>query len=159
MPTADRTTLRAALDQLVIKLRANLVAAPPTTTKPFHAVHVGAPGSTDHPRPFLAVNLAGARPIATVDGDRIMEVKITTRIVSDVTAADPYGTILDHVGATDDYLDSLIGLGIIDGAEGFDDREWTFDDSKIRSGPRTLSATAKQTLIVKIQRNQNQTSA
>lgn len=159
MPTPDRTTIRAALDQLVIKLRANLVASPPTTTKPFHAVHVGAPGATDHPRPFLAINLIRARAIATVDGDRIMEVEIAARVVADVTGADPFDTILDRVGATDDYLDSLIGTGIIDGAEGFDDRVWTFEDAKTRSGPRTLSATAKQTLIVKIQRNQNQTPA
>jgi len=159
MPTPDRTTIRAALDQLVVNLRANLVASPPTTTKPFLAVHVGSPGATDHPRPFLAINLTGARAIATTDGDRIMDVEITMRIVTDVTSADPFGTVLDHVGATDDYLDSLIGTGIIDGAEGFDDRAWTFDDAKTRSGPRTLSASAKQTVIVKIQRNQNQTPA
>ncbi len=159
MPTPDRTTIRAALDQLVVNLRANLVASPPTTTNPFLAVHVGAPGATDHPRPFLSIDLTGAKRIATVGGDRIMEVEIAARIVTDVTSADPFGMILDHVGATDDYLDSLIGTGILDGAEGFDDRAWTFDDATIRSGPRTLSAMANQTLIVKIQRNQNQTPA
>lgn len=159
MPTADRTTVRAALDELVAKLRANLVANPPTTTKPFNAVHVGAPGVADHPRPFLTINLTRARPIATVDGDRIMEVEVAAGIVVDETGADPFGTILDHLAAIGDYLDSLIGIGIIDGAEGFDDREWTFHDAKERSGPRTLFATSKQTLVVKIERNQNQTPA
>ncbi len=159
MPTLDRTTIRTAIDELVTKFRSNLVASPTTTAKPFHAVHVGAPSVSDHPRPFIAINLIRARPIATVDGDRIVEVQIAARIVTDVTGTDPFGAILDHLGATDDYLDSLIGTGIIDGAEGLENRAWTFDDAKVRSGPRTLSATGKQTLIVKIERNHNQTPA
>lgn len=88
-----------------------------------------------------------------------MEVMIAMRVVADTTGQDSIGTILDHIGATEDHLDSLVGVGLIDGAEGFDDRAWSFEDTKVRSGPRIVAATAKQTFVVKIQRNQNRTPA
>jgi len=159
MPTADRTTIKAAIDELVNKLRTNLAAVPPTATKPLRRVEVGDAGTQEYPRPFLTVRLIRARPIGIVDDDKVMEVTTALRMVTDVSASDPHGAMLDKLGALDDYLDSIRAGGVIAGAEGFDDRAWTFDYPRATSGSRVASAEATQTFVVKVQRTFNRVPA
>lgn len=159
MPTTDRTTIKAAVAALVTKLRTNLVANPTTASKPFRRVEAGKTTVEEFARPFLAVHLTQARPIGVTDNDKLVEVSATLRIVTDVTQADPHDALLDKVGATDDYLDSLIDPGVIDGAEGFDDRTWTFDFPRTTAGARVAVAEASQRFTVKIERLQNREPA
>jgi len=161
MPTADRTTIKAAIDELINKLRTNLAAIPPTATKPFRRVEVGDSGAAgeEYPRPFLTVRLVRARPIGIVDDDKVMEVTTALRMVTDVSASDPHGAMLDKIGALDDYLDSIRDGGVIAGAEGFDDRVWTFDYPRATSGSRIAAAEATQTFVVKVQRTFNRVPA
>ena len=155
MPTADRTTIKAAIDELVNKLRTNLAANPPTTAKPFRRVEVGDAGTEEYPRPFLTVHLVRARPIGVVDDDKAMEVTAALRMATDVSASDPHGAMLDKIGAVDDYLDAIRDSGVLAGAEGFDDRVWTFDYPRGTSGSRVATAEATQTFVVKVQRAYN----
>jgi hypothetical protein len=159
MPTTDRTTIKAAIDELVNKLRTNLASIPPTVTKPFRRVEVGDAGTQEYPRPFLTVRLVRTRPIGMVDDDKVMEVTTALRMVTDVSASDPHGAMLDKIGALDDYLDSIRNSGVIAGAEGFDDRVWTFDYPRATSGSRVASAEATQTFVVKVQRTFNRLPA
>jgi len=155
MPTADRTTIKATVTELVTKLRANLVADPITAAKPFRRVEIGDAGFEEYPRPFLNVALTRMRTIGAMDDDNLVEAAARLRLVTDVTAADPHAAILDKIGAVDDYLDSLIDTGVIEGAEGFDDRVWTINYPKATAGARVATAEATQTFIVKVQRGQN----
>ena len=159
MPTADRTTIKAAIDELVSKLRTNLAAIPPTATKPFRRVEVGDAGTEEYPRPFLTVRLIRARPIGIVDDDKVFEITTTLWMVTDVSASDPHGAMLDKIGALDDYLDSIRNSGVIAGAEGFDDRVWTIDYPRTTSGSRVASAEATQSFVVKVQRTFNRVPA
>ena len=159
MPTADRTTIKAAIDELVNKLRTNLAANPPTATKPFRRIEVGEAGTAEYPRPFLTVRLVRARPIGVVDDDKVLEIATGLRMVADVSASDPHGAILDKIGALDDYLDTIRDSGVIAGAEGFDDRVWTFDYPRATSGSRVAAAEATQTFVVKVQRTYNRVPA
>ncbi len=159
MPTPDRTTIKAAIQQFVTLLRTNLVAEPPTATRPFRRVEVGDSGSQEYPRPFLTIGLARTRPLATADGDKVIEVALELRLVTDVTTADPHDAVLDKIGAIDDYLDGLIPAGVIDGAEGFDDRVWAMEYPKATSGARVAAATGTQTFVVKVQRGYNRLPA
>ena len=159
MPTPDRTTIKATIDELVTKLRTNLVADPPTASKPFRRVEVGGAGVEEYPRPFLTLLLTRTRPISVTDNDRLVEVSMTLRMVTDLSASDPHAAMLDTIGAVEDYFDGILDTGVIDGAEGFDDREWTFDYPRATAGARTASATATQTFIAKVQRGQNREPA
>lgn len=159
MPTPDRTTLKAAVQQFVTVLRANLTAEPPTAAKPLRRVESGASGWQEYPRPFLTVRLARVRPIATVDQDKVFEVVMELRLVTDVAGSDPHDAVLDKVGALEDALDALIPAGVLDGAEGFDDRAWTIEYPKTTSGTRVAAARAEQTVIVKVQRGKNRLPA
>jgi hypothetical protein len=159
MPTADRTTLKAAIEELTDKLRTNLTAEPPTAAKPFRrvAVHVG--GIDEFPRPFLALHLTRARPVSIVDDDRLFEVTMSLRVVTDVSASDPHAALLDPIGALEDCMDGLVDIGVIEGAEGFDDRAWAFDYPKATAGARVAAASATQTFVVKVERAQNREPA
>jgi len=159
MPTADRTTIRAALEELATKLRTNLSADPPTAAKPFRRVAVGPGDPASHPRPFLAVRVVRTRLATTVNDDKAIEVTVALRVVTDVTTADPNGAVLDQAGAVEDYLDSIRETGILLGAEGFDDRAWSFETPKATSAARVVAAEATQTLIVKVQRTFNRATA
>ncbi len=157
--TPDRTTIRAAIDELVSKLRTNLVASPTTATKPFANVEIGTDGVEASPRPFLTASLRRTRPVSVTDNDKIIEVAMTLHIVTDVTASDPHAAVLDKIGAVDDYLDSLIDTGVLDGAEGFDDRAWKLDYPHTTSGARVVTASAMQSFVVTVERNQNRVPA
>ena len=157
--TPDRTTIKAAATTLVSLLTSNLVADPPTAAKPFRGVTVGAAGVEELARPFLSVLLTKARPAATTNDDKLMEVTLILRVVADATAADPHAAMLDAVGAVDDYFDSVRDVGLIDGAEGFDDRTWNFEYPKATSGARVVTAQATQTMVVKVERGFNREPA
>ena len=159
MPTEDRTTILATLDELLSKLRANLIADPPTTAKPFRSVSVSREQAEGVARPLLSLNLSRVRPIATVDGDKLFRVEMSLRVVVDAAPGDPHTAVLDTVGAVDDYLDGLIDTGVLEGAEGFDDREWTFEHSRATSGTPMASASAAQSFVVKVERGQNRLPA
>jgi hypothetical protein len=153
--TADRTTIKATFDELLAKLRANLVADPPTTVKPFRRIAVGEFGVIEFPRPFMAVQLVRARAIGQVDGDRLVETSMELQLIMDVAGVDAHGELLNRVAAVEDYFDSLIDTGVIEGAEGFDDRVWTLAEPKTTSGVRVATASARQTCVVKVEREAN----
>lgn len=159
MPTPDRTTIRAAVDELVNKLRSNLTADPPTATRPFRSLVLGDVGHESAARPFLGLRLVQARTMGATGDDRIFEVSLVSMIVTDVTAGDPHGAMLDKIGAYEDYLDSLRDTGVIVGAEGLDEREWEFSFPKESAGPRVLMAEAEQSIVVKVQRQFNRVPA
>ncbi len=159
MPTSDRTTIKAAIEELATKLRTNLTADPPTAAKPFRRVEIAEAGVEEYPRPFLTLLLARTRPISVTDNDRLVEVSMTLRMVTDLSASDPHVAMLDTIGAVEDYFDGILDTGVIDGAEGFDDREWSFDYPRATAGARMASATATQAFIVKVQRGQNREPA
>jgi hypothetical protein len=159
MPTADRTTVRAAVDDLVSKLRVNLAANPPTPGKPIRGVAVGNVGSEEFARPYLGIYVVRSRAIAATSDDRMVEVILVARIVADATATDAHGVVLDQIGAIEDYLDSLRDLGVHVGAEGLDNRDWEFQYPKPTAGARVITAEAEQTLIVKVQRAFNRVAA
>jgi hypothetical protein len=155
MPTLDRTTIRAAVDELVSKLRSNLVADPPTASKPFRKIEAGT-GEVEHfSRPFLTVRAVRARAATVVDDDKVVELTVEMRIVADIAGNDPYTAVYDQIGAVEDYLDSIRDTGILDGTAGFDERTWALETSKASSGARVSVATAQQTLMVKVQRGFN----
>lgn len=157
--TPDRTTIKATIQELANKLRTNLVADPPTAAKPFRQVEVGETGVEAYPRPFLSLSLSKVRPAATVDNDKAVEVTMTLGVVTDVSAADPHSEILDKVGAVEDYLDSIIDTGVIEGAEGFDHRVWTFEYPRATAGARVARADATQAFVVKVERGYNRVPA
>lgn len=159
MPTTDRTTIRAAIDQLESSLRANVVANPPTAQKPFRQVLVGSIKEVESPRPFLVLQLTRIRPVATMDDDKLHEVTMAVHVVTDVSTTNPHDLVLDQIGAVEDYLDTLIDTGVLEGAEGFDDRTWTFEYPRTTSGARIASASATQSFLVKVQRQQNRVPA
>lgn len=159
MATADRTTIKAAIEELTTKLRTNLVADPPTATKPFRRVEIADTGVEEYPRPFLTLLLTRTRPVGVADNDRLVEVTMTLRVVTDVAASDPHAAMLDTIGAVEDYFDSILDAGVIEGAEGFDDRAWTFEYPRATAGARVASATATQTFVVKVERGQNREPA
>ncbi len=159
MSTPDRTTIKAAIEELTSKLEANLVADPPTAAKPFRRVAVTAGGAGEHPRPFITLQLRRAGPIGATDNDKLIRVSMTLRIVTDATAADPHEAVLDRIGAVEDYFDGIVDTGVIEGAEGFDDREWAFEYPRATAGARVASATAEQTFVVKVEREHNREPA
>lgn len=159
MPTADRTTIKAAIAELAARLRDNLTADPVTTAKPFRRVEVGDAGVGEYARPFLTLLLTRSRPIGVIDGDKLVEATMRLRVVTDVVAADPHAAMLDKLGAVEDCLDALIDTGVIEGAEGFDDRVWTFTYPRTTSGARVATAEATQTFVVKVERGQNREPA
>lgn len=159
MPTADRTTLKAAIEGFTEKLRTNLAGDPPTAAKPFRRVAVHAGGVDAFPRPFLALHLTRTRPVGIVDNDKLVEVTMSLRMVTDVGGADPHAAMLDPIGAVEDYLDSLIDIGVLEGAEGFDDRVWTLEYPKTTAGARVATASGTQSFVVKVERGQNREPA
>lgn len=159
MPTADRTTVRAAVDELIVKFRGNLVAEPPTAAKPFRRVEAGLGQAEDYPRPFLALRVTSIVPIGVTDDDKIMEATATMQAVIDATNADAQAGMLDAVGAIDDYLDSIHDTGVIEGSEGFDRREWRLQYSKTTAGSRVVSAEAAFQFVVKVKRGSNRVSS
>jgi hypothetical protein len=155
----DRTTIKAVVDELTTKLTDNLVADPPTAVKPFRRVEVANAGFEEYPRPFLALLLTRTGPVGVTQNDKLIEVTMTLRIVTDVSATNPHAAMLDKIGALDDYLDSIIDAGVLEGAEGFDDRVWAFEYPGTTAGARVAAATATQTFVVKVQREQNRVPA
>jgi len=147
------------MDQVLALLRANLVASPPTTVKPLRRVEAGQVDAETGPRPMLGVTLAAARPVAAVDDDKVWEATVQLAVIVDLIAADAHGGMLDVVGAVEDYLDSLIDAGIVEGANGLDDRAWKFEYPTVRAGARVGIAKAAQTFVVRVQRAQNRVPA
>lgn len=157
--TPDRTTIKAAIKELTTKLRTNLVADPPTATKPFRRVEVGSVGFQEYPRPFMALQLTHTEPVGATENDKLVAVSIVLRVVTDVASSDPHDAVLDKIGAIEDYLDSIVDTGVIEGAEGFDDREWSFEYPSTTAGARVASAKATQSLVVKVERGNNRQPA
>ena len=159
MPTADRTTIKAVIEDLTTKLRANIVADPPTDSRPFRKMEIAAAGVEEYPRPFLTLQLIRSRVVGVTDNDKLLEVTMSFRLVTDVSALDPHAAILDKIGAVEDYFDSLIDIGVLDGSEGFDNRIWKIDYPKTTSGSRVGVALAEQSFVVKVERQQNREPA
>ena len=157
--TPDRTTIKAALDELLSKLRANLVADPPTASKPLRRVADGPTGTTEFPRPFMAVCPDRTKVLGVCDNDKVIEVQMALRVVTDVSAADASGGLLDVVGAVDDYFDGIVDSGVLEGAEGFDNRAWSLDYPPTTVGARVACAEAAQTFVVKVERGYNREPA
>ncbi len=159
MPTPDRTTIKTAVDALVTALQTNLVADPPSGSRPFRAVLTQAAEPTASARPFMAVSLAKAEPIGVSRGDKLFAVTGVMRLVVDVTGEDTHAALLDAIGAVEDYLDSIVDTGVIEGASGFDDRVWTFEYPKSQAGARVAVAEARHAFVVRVERAFNRTAA
>ncbi|MCO6437852.1 MAG: hypothetical protein J5J06_12240 [Phycisphaerae bacterium] len=159
MSTPDRTTIKAAVDALAAGLRSGLIADPPTAAKPFRRVEVGLSGVQEYPRPFLTLTLTRVRPIGSVDGDRLMRVSLSLRVVSDVNNGGVHDALLDRIAAVDDHLDGLVQAGLIEGADGLDDREWQLDYPKTTAAARVASATSTMSFVVRVERFFNRAGA
>lgn len=159
MPTPDRTTLRATVEALAGHLRASLTAEPPTAAQPLRVVVAGAAGGGEHPRPFLSLALTRMRPATALDGDRVFAATMTLRLVADVIVSDTLSALLDAIAAVEDAFDALVDDGLLEGAEGFDEREWSFEYPRTTAGARVAVAIATQTFVVKVQRAFNRTPA
>jgi len=155
--TPDRSTIKTAVQELVLALSTNLVADPLTAVKPFRRVDEGPPSPSQYPRPFLSVWLTRSEPTALTEGEKVQRVTARLRAVVDVVGDDPHDAILDTVGAVDDYFDSLISgaTGITDGADGFEDRTWTYTYPAGSTGGRMASAECELSFIVKVERGFN----
>lgn len=157
--TPDRTTIKAAFQRLVTLLRDNLTAEPPTATKPFRRVEEGPTGVIEYPRPFLTAWLTKAAPLGVADNDKLLRVQVALRAVTDITGDDPQAALLDPLGALEDYLDSIVDAGVLEGAEGFDDCIWTFEYPTSTSGARVGTARGALSFVVKIEREHNRLPA
>lgn len=157
--TPDRTTVKLAIDALTTQLRDNLVAEPPTVTRPLRRVEVCHAGIEEFPRPFLTLLLTRTKPAGAIDNDKLVEVTMTLRLVTDVSASVPHEALLDRIGVIDDYFDSIIDIGVTEGAGGFDGRVWTFEYPRGAAGSRVAAATATETFVVKVEREQNRVPA
>lgn len=159
MPLTDRSTLRLVMDEVLSLLRANLVADPPTGARPFRRVEAGAVAAESGPRPLLGVTLVKARAAAALDDDKVWEATTQLAVVVDLTAADAHGGMLDAVAAVEDGLDALREVGVVAGADGLDDRAWSFEVPAPRAGPRTGVAKATQTFVARVGRGANRAPA
>jgi hypothetical protein len=158
-PTPDRSTVQSAIDALVSRLGDNLVANPPAPDRPFRCVEVSDATSDEFPRPFLTLRLTRTRLVSTFDNDMLVEVVAAMRVVTDVSASNPHAALLDQVGAVDDELDGIVDAGLIEGAQGFDDRGWSFEYPRGAAGSRVACATATLVFVVKIEREHNRAAA
>jgi len=159
MPKADRTTIRATVDALITRLASGVVGDPPTPDKPFTRIVAGKVEPTSCARPFAAVAITGHRPVATIDGDRLFTVTLELSVVADIVDAQPQRPVLDLVAAVEDYMDSIVDTGVIEGASGFDDRDWAVLYPRERAGARVVSAVSKQSFVVRVERTFNRAAA
>ena len=157
--TPDRTTIKAAFQCLVELLRDNLTAEPPTAGKPFRRVEEGPAGVIEYPRPFLSVWLTKVEPLGTIDNDKVLQVEVALRALTDVAGDDPQAALLDALAALEDHLDSILDTGVLEGAEGFDDCAWTFEYPAATSGVRVGVARGSLSFVVKVEREHNRVPA
>lgn len=157
MPTPDRTTLKSALQALLDDLRQGLQADPPTAAKPFRRIEAGDPKAQEYPRPFLALKLTQVQPVATTEGDRLFRANLAMRLVTDVLSAEPLTTLLDAIGAVEDYFDGLQAdeHELSAGADGLDDRTWQVTYPAGTAASRLAEASCTQTLMVRVERGFN----
>ena len=151
----DRSTIRAVLDKLETRFNVKLVADPPTASKPFRKVIEGEAGFVEHARPFITIRATRPRSIGVTQDDKVMEVTVVCRLVTDVLESGPNAALFDKVGAVDDYFDSIVEGGLLEGAEGLDNRVWEFGYPKTPSGARVAFADCTQTFVVKVARGSN----
>ena len=59
------------------------------------------------------------------------------KLVTDVIGSATHAALLDLIAVVEDYMDGIVDTGVIGGASGFDDREWTFDYPRATSLRRT----------------------
>ena len=152
---ADRSKIKLVVEKIKSQFDSKLVADPPTATKPFRKVIEGEATFVEHARPFITIMAIGAKTISVTDDDKMIEVTVLCRLVTDVLEAGPTDELFDKVGAVDDYFDSIIAGGMIDGAEGFDARSWKFGYPRETSGARVAFAECTQTFVVKVDRSDN----
>lgn len=157
MATPDRTTIKATMQGLMAALRDNLQADPPTATKPFRRIEEGEVRFSEYVRPFLTVRLVKTEPASATEGDKVWQATIAMRLVTDVVSGDPHDAILDAVGAVEDCFDSLLTGedNVVEGADGFDDRLWSFVYPAGSAGVQVAEATCQQTVVVKVERGYN----
>ena len=157
MATADRTTVKVSMQSLLTALRDNLQADPPTAGKPFRRIEEGEVRFSEYVRPFMTVRLVKTAPSSSTEGDKILKATVAMRLVTDVVSDDPHDAILDAVGAVEDYFDSLLTdeYNVVEGADGFDDRVWSFVYPAGSTGVQVAEASCQQTFIVKVERGYN----
>jgi len=153
----DRTTIKAAVQELVSQLRDGLTASPPTAGKPFRAVRAGFDGPEAAARPFLAVRLSKATPSAALEGDKVFDCTAVLRLVTDIAAADAHDELLDKAAAVEDFFDGLLAAeaSVVEGADGFDDRSWTYSYPSGTVGGGTAAAECTMTCRVRVERGAN----
>jgi len=151
-----RNTIKAAMDRLRNRFETKLVADPPTLAKPFRKVIEGDAGAVEHARPFVTIRAGRSRPIGVSEDDKLIEVTIHSRIVTDVTEASPNDALFDKVAAVDDYFDGIIEAGLLAGVDGLDHRTWVFGYPESKAGARVASAECTQSFVVRVAREANQ---
>ncbi len=157
MATSDRTTVKATVQALLAEMRAGLVADPPDGEAPFRGIEEGFARYDEYVRPFMTVRILETTAVTAVEGDKIVRVTFDMRLVTDVLSDDPHDAILDAVGAVEDFFDGLLTGEdeIIEGADGFDDRSWSFKYPSGSTGPLAAEASCRQTCLVKVERGYN----
>jgi len=157
VPTADRTTIKAAVQSLVAVMRSDLTAEPPTAAKPLRRVEEGPARFGEYVRPFMTVSLSQMEPLASIEGDKIWRASLVLRIVTDVMSGDPHSVLLGAVAAVEDFFDDLMADEdeVIEGADGFDDRTWTLGYPAGSTGSAAAEASCKQSFVVKVGRGEN----
>lgn len=155
MPSSDRTTLSAAIAALVDELSDRLVADPPTPSSPLRRIIAGAASVEGAVRPVMAVRLSRVRTLSAADDDRLMEASIALLLATDAGEADAHERVLALTGAVEDALDALRETGVIEGADGLDDRSWDVRFAAGAAGSRVATAEAAVGLVVRVAREDN----
>ena len=157
MATADRTTVKATIQALMTGLRSNLKSDPPTLNKPFRRIEEGQASFGEYVRPFMTVRIVEIEPVGTSEGDKLLRVTLAMRLVTDVVSDDPHDSILDAVGAVEDYFDELYvdEILVADGADGFDERTWTLGYPTGAAGAQAAEASCRQSFVVRVEREYN----
>lgn len=155
MPTTDRTTLSAAMAAMVDELRKRLVGDPPTSSHPLRRIIAGAAGVEGAVRPVMAVRLARVHTLSAADDDRLIEASIVLLVATDVGEADAHERVLALTGVVEDALDGLREGGLIEGADGLDDRSWEVHFAAGVAGARVATVEARIRLVVRVAREGN----
>lgn len=151
-----RNTIKAAMDRLRSRFESKLVADPPTSSKPFRKVIEGDADSAAFARPFVTIRASKAQPVGVTEDDKLIEVTIKSRIVTDVMDGTPNDAMFDQAAAVDDYFDSIIEDGLLEGVDGLDHRTWVFGYPEVKAGARVASAECTQSFVVRVAREANQ---
>ena len=152
---ASQTTIKAVLDKIESRYRTKLVADPPTATKPFWTVIEGIATGIEATRPFLAIHATEVRPTDRMDGDQHFRLTFVTQLFTDIDDASQIADLHNKMSEVDDFWDDERATGLLNGAEGFDERRWQIIHPKETQPTRLGRAELTNTCIVNVKRGTN----